>query len=108
MNFLVKETKDSNYLVELGARYYEAKEFDLALKYYELAAEYNNRYAISDLGYIWYYGRTGERNYEKAFYYFDKARKMGDLMRVIRLDSSSSCIVLSFKATFQVSLWMSL
>ena len=85
LNFLVKETKDSNYLVELGARYYEAKEFDLALKYYELAAEYNNRYAISDLGYIWYYGRTGERNYEKAFYYFDKARKMGDLIATYKV-----------------------
>ena len=31
--------------------YYEQRYFDLALKYYEMAAEYNNLYAISELGY---------------------------------------------------------
>lgn len=62
LKYLIEETKDSNYMVELGGLYYEAREFDLALKYYELAAEYNNLYAISNLGYVWYYGRTGERN----------------------------------------------
>ena len=79
LKFLIEETKNSDYMVELGAMYYEQKEFDLALKYYELAAEYGNIYAISGLGYIWYYGRTGEVNYEKAFYYYDKARQMGNL-----------------------------
>lgn len=70
---------------ELGGLYYEDRQFDLALKYYELAAEYNNLYAISNLGYIWYYGRTGERNYEKAFYYFDKARQMGDVIAAYKV-----------------------
>ena len=45
-------------MVELGALYYGQRSFDLALKYYEMAARKNNPYAISDLGYIWYYGRT--------------------------------------------------
>ena len=72
-------------MVELGGYYYEHRNFDLALKYYELAAEYNNLYAISNLGYIWYYGRTGERNYEKAFYYFDRARQMGDLIAAYKV-----------------------
>ncbi|MBO4548228.1 MAG: sel1 repeat family protein [Abditibacteriota bacterium] len=78
LGFLIEETGDPNYMVELGAHYYRQRQFDLALKYYEQAAEYDNIYAISDLGYIWYYGRTGEKNYEKAFYYFDRAAKMGD------------------------------
>ena len=85
LKYLIEETKDSNRMVELGSRYYEAKEFDLALKYYELAAEYNNLYAISSLGYVWYYGRTGERNYEKAFYYFDKSRQMGDMIAAYKV-----------------------
>ena len=76
LEFLIRETKDDNYMVELGAFYYEQRRFDLALKYYELAAESDNLYAICDLGYIWYYGRTGERDYEKAFACFDKARQM--------------------------------
>ena len=85
LKFLIEETKDSNYMVELGAMYYEQRHFGLALKYYELAAEYNNLYAISNLGYIWYYGRTGEKNYGKAFYYFDKARQMGDLIAAYKV-----------------------
>ena len=80
MQFRIQETKNSDDMVQLGAFYYEEKQFDLALKYYEMAAEYDNLYAISDLGYIWYYGRTGERNYEKAFHYFDRAAKAGDII----------------------------
>ena len=85
MKYLIAETKDPDYMVELGSMYYEQRYFDLALKYYELAAEYGNLYAISNLGYIWYYGRTGERDYEKAFYYFDKAREMGDLIAAYKV-----------------------
>lgn len=85
MKFLIDETKNSDYMVELGGYYYGIRQFDLALKYYELAAEYGNRYATSNLGYIWYYGRTGEKNYEKAFYYFDKARQMGDIIAAYKV-----------------------
>jgi tetratricopeptide (TPR) repeat protein len=85
LKYLIEETKDPDRMVELGGYYYEHRNFDLALKYYELAAEYNNLYAISNLGYIWYYGRTGERNYEKAFYYFDRARQMGDLIAAYKV-----------------------
>ena len=85
MKFLIDKTKDSDFMVELGAMYYEEREFELALDYYEMAAEYGNLYAISNLGYIWYYGRIGEKDYEKAFYYFDKARQMGDLIAAYKV-----------------------
>ena len=85
VRFLIEETKNDNYMVELGGMYYEQQHFDLALKYYEMAAEYNNLYAISNLGYVWYYGRTGERNYEKAFYYFDRARQMGNMVAAYKV-----------------------
>ena len=85
MRFLIEETKDSNAMLNLGAYYYEEKEFDLALKYYDMAAEYDNMIAISNLGYIWYYGRTGEKNYEKAFYYFDRAAKAGDTIAAYKV-----------------------
>ncbi len=78
LDFLISETKKPEYMVELGGMYYEERHFDLALKYYELAVEYGDLRATTNLGYIWYYGRTGEKNYEKAFYYYDKARRMGD------------------------------
>ena len=79
MNLLYDRTGDSDFLVALGAVYYREKMFDFALQYYELAAGKGNLSAISNLGYIYYYGRTGEKDYEKAFYYFDKAWEMGDM-----------------------------
>ena len=85
LEFLIQETKDPRYMMDLGVEYYEQQEFDLALKYYEMAAEYNDLSAISGLGYIWYYGRTGRKDYEKAFYYYDKAREMGDLIAAYKV-----------------------
>lgn len=85
LKFLIEETKSDDYMVELGAMYYEQRHFELALKYYEMAAESGNLYAISNLGYMWYYGRTGEKNFEKAFYYFDRARQMGDLIAAYKV-----------------------
>ena len=56
------------------------KRFDLALKYYEMAASYDYDEAYECLGYIWYYGRTGERDYKKAFEYFSKMMNKGHLV----------------------------
>ncbi len=78
LELLANRTEDSDYLVDLGALYYADKKFDLALKYYDMAAKRNNRYALSDLGYIWYYGRTGTRDYARAFDCFSRARELGD------------------------------
>lgn len=70
---LIQETKNSDYMMELGGYYYEQKNYELALKYYNMAAEQGNESAIVGLGYIWYYGRTGTVDYEKAFHYFSMA-----------------------------------
>ena len=79
MDFLIRETGQSRYMMSLGGYYYEQKQFDLALKYYEMAAECQDPNADMCLGYIWYYGRTGERDYEKAFRYYSKGMEKGDL-----------------------------
>ena len=85
LDYVIQKKKDPAAMVDLGSFYYGNKQFDLALKYYEMAAEYGELNAISDLGYIWYYGRTGEKNYEKAFYYFDKAMKAGDKIAAYKI-----------------------
>ena len=76
--FLIAETKDPRVMMSLGGWYYERKEFDRALKYYELAAEQDYEPAFEGLGYIWYYGRTGACDYGKAFYYYEKGAKRGN------------------------------
>lgn len=79
MNFLIAETKEPRYMMHLGSYYYETKHFDLAQKYYEMAETYGSTDAYVCLGFVWYYGRTGSVDYEKAFHYFSKAADLGDL-----------------------------
>ena len=85
LNYLARETENPDMMVELGSYYYEQRDFSLALKYYEMAAEKNNLYAIANLGYIWYYGRTGTKDYEKAFMYFNRAMQMGDMVAAYKV-----------------------
>nr|WP_297707261.1 tetratricopeptide repeat protein [uncultured Butyrivibrio sp.] len=80
MNFLIEEEKNPRDMMWLGGYYYELKRFDLALKYYEMAAAMDYDEAYECLGYIWYYGRTGERDYKKAFEYFSKMMDKGNLV----------------------------
>ncbi len=85
MNFLIEENKDPRDMMYLGGYYYELKHFDLALKYYEMAAAMDYDEAYECLGYIWYYGRTGERDYKKAFEYFTKMMDKGNLVAAYKV-----------------------
>ncbi|MBR3057580.1 MAG: sel1 repeat family protein [Clostridiales bacterium] len=80
LGFLIEEEKRPSDMMELGGYYYELRNFDLALKYYEMAAAYDYDVAWECLGYIWYYGRTGEKDYKKAFEYFSKCMKKGNIV----------------------------
>ena len=85
MDYIIQTTKDPNAMMSLGGYFYDERKFDLALKYYEMAAEYKSDSAYECLGYIWYYGRTGTRDYEKAFYYFNLAKEAGNIVAAYKL-----------------------
>ena len=85
MDYLIRETKDPHAMFDLGGYFYGNKRFDLALKYYEMAAEYKLPYAYEGLGYIWYYGRTGKRDFEKAFHYYSLAKEAGILEAAVKV-----------------------
>ena len=85
MDLLIRKNKDPNDMMDLGGFYYENKYFDLALKYYEMAAEQGDIDAFICLGYIWYYGRTGAKDYKKAFFYFCAGRDAGDLQAAYKV-----------------------
>ena len=80
LGFLIRETQDPRYMMHLGGIYYEDREFDLALKYYEMAAAQGYEGADECLGYIWYYGRTGVKDYQKAFEPYSRAAERGNLV----------------------------
>lgn len=75
-HYLIEEYGDMEAALDLGGYYYGKKMYDLAYKYYSMAADANIPYAWVDSGYIWYYGRIGERDYKKAYECFDKAVKI--------------------------------
>lgn len=79
LSYLIAEENKPEDMMNLGGYYYEIKRFDLALKYYEMASALGYDAADEGLGYIWYYGRTGERDYEKAFKHYSKAMERGNL-----------------------------
>ena len=85
LEYLIKETGETRWMVELGGYHYENKNYDLALKYYELADMSGDTWAAEGLGYIWYYGRTGTIDYEKAFHYYNKAASNGNIRSSIKV-----------------------
>lgn len=85
MEFLIDKEKNPRDMMSLGGHYYDWKNFDLALKYYDMAATYDYTDAYACLGYIWYYGRTGEKNYKLAFENYTKAAERGDLQCAYKL-----------------------
>ncbi len=75
LGFLIEETKNPAYMTELAWYYCSKKRFDIEIKYLEMAAEYGYIPAMEELGYMWYYGQHGEKDYDKAFFYFSKGAK---------------------------------
>lgn len=85
LQYLYDKTGEGEYISRLAGFYYEQRRFDLALKYYESAADKGILHAFEGLGYIWYYGRTGKTDYEKAFMYYSKAAEMGSLSSEVKI-----------------------
>lgn len=52
--------------------------FDFIVTLYERAIESGNIYAMNDLGALYYNGRNGSPDFEKAVYYYDLAAKNGN------------------------------
>lgn len=76
----ISTNHDPEVMMLLGGAYYERKDFDLALKYYEMAMAHGHQKACECLGYIWYYGRTGITDYPKALECFTKGMELGNLV----------------------------
>ena len=56
--------------LDRGAEAYRQGDYELALQCYKKAADCGNSQAMCNLGYIYAFGRVGEADQEKAFYYF--------------------------------------
>ena len=57
----------------LAVYYRDIREFNLEKKYLEIGAQYDKDICGEELGILWYYGLTGQRDYEKAYRYFSQS-----------------------------------
>ena len=85
LGYLIETENDPRFMMELGGYYYGVRKFDLALRYYEMAADLDYLEAYSCLGYVWYYGRTGVKDYKRAFEYFSKCKEKGDMVAAYKI-----------------------
>ena len=72
LGWLIKSSGEPKYMSELAWFYCERKRFDLEQKYLEMAAECGFGPAFEELGYMFYYGQNGEKDYRKAFECYTK------------------------------------
>ena len=84
-SYLIETENDPDAMVTLGGLYYDKQKYDLAEKYYLMADEAGDTWAADGLGYIYYYGRTGERDYTKAFHYFSISKSRGNLEAAMKI-----------------------
>ncbi len=83
--YQVREFMSTMHL-EIGAFYYSGEfleqNYNEAEKHYLTAFDYSGTrasiIAASNLGYVYSYGRTGDKNYVKAYYYYSYAAALGD------------------------------
>ena len=76
--FLINTYHNPSDMNNLAFHYLEQRRHDLELKYLEMAAEYDYPAAVEELGFVWYYGQTGEVDYKKAYEYFSAAASLDD------------------------------
>lgn len=69
---------EADKLLDIGAEAYRDGDYQKAQKYYEKSASMGNDQAACNLGYIYAFGRTGERDYEQAFKWFKQSADHGN------------------------------
>ena len=69
---LIRESGHPRYMAELAWFYCGRKRFDLEEKYLLMAAECGYGPAFEELGYMYYFGQNGEKDFAKAFEYYTK------------------------------------
>lgn len=74
--YLVDNFDDGNVAVDLATQYYRDEKYNLALKYYSYAAEKCVPFANTGLGYIYYFGRLGKPDYQKAYECFTREAEL--------------------------------
>lgn len=79
------QDKNSQYLLEKGAKYYANEDYAHAIAYYHLAASMGNMQAVSNLGYCYMYARSVPKNMSLALAYFQLSANAGVIDSLYKL-----------------------
>ncbi|MCF0146104.1 MAG: sel1 repeat family protein [Eubacterium sp.] len=78
LSWMIEDSHSPDDMMHLGDIWFERKEYEKALKYYEMASEYEYDPADERLGDIYYHGLAGKTDYRLAFYHYEESMKRGN------------------------------
>lgn len=85
MDLKAVEDNNSIYLLDKGSNCLNVDNFKDGIEYYRLSATLGNDIAMSNLGYLYLYGKEVEKNEELAYAYFMNASKKDNVEAIIKL-----------------------
>lgn len=85
VDMLAIEQGNSDYLLDVGAKYYREGEYEKAVRYYRVSASLGNMQAVNNLGYCYMYERSVPKDMELAVALFKVAANAGVIEAAAKL-----------------------
>ncbi len=83
--YLANVAKNTSAMIFLGDYYYSAEKTELAIAYYKKAIENKNPLGYTRLGFMYYYGKGVQKDYNEAFKLFSRGALEGETTSIIKL-----------------------
>ena len=77
---------DADFLA--GFEAYRKSDYELALKHFSLSAELGNKRSQNNLGWMYYHGQGTTKDYDKSFFWYQKAEACGEPLVLYMLGQS--------------------
>lgn len=83
--YMANIAKNTSAMIMLGDYYFNTKKIELAIAYYKKAIEHKNAIGYTRLGFMYYYGKGIEKDYNEAFKLFSRGSLEGETTSIIKL-----------------------
>ena len=83
--YMANVEKNTSAMIFLGDYYYQTQKLELAIAYYKKAIEHKNPLGYTRLGFMYYYGKGIEKDYNEAFKLFSRGSLEGETTSIIKL-----------------------
>lgn len=83
--YMANIVKNTSAMIMLGDYYFNTQKIELAIAYYKKAIEHKNPLGYTRLGFMYYYGKGIEKDYNEAFKLFSRGSLEGEVTSIIKL-----------------------